>query len=168
MTMQSTLGSVALAIVLAVSATAAVAQKPEDFEARIAAAKDLMSTMGAEQQFVVAIDTMITGMAATMKGRRADKSKEFGEVMGKVREKFLARQVEMIDMVAPLWAEKLTVAELAEIGAFYKTPTGRKLIAHQPEIMQKSMIVGMQWGQRIGAEVEAELIAELKKRGIEQ
>ena len=57
--------------------------------------------------------------------------------------------------------------ELTEIGAFYKTPIGQKMIATQPEILQKSMQLGMIWGQNIGKEVEAEARQELKKRGVD-
>ena len=48
--------------------------------------------------------------------------------MSKIAAKVQARKSDLIDMTAPLYAEKFTVAELKEIGAFYKTPIGQKLL----------------------------------------
>ena len=88
-------------------------------------------------------------------------------MMALMAAKFNERKEQMLTLVAPLYAEKFTVQELTEIGKFYKTPIGQKLITTQPEIMQKSMQIGMAWGQRIGQEVETEARKELKKRGVD-
>ena len=134
---------------------------------RIAAAKDLMIAMGSHNQFNTAIDTMTQGMSAIVKRQQPGKDKDIDEVFGLLRDKFHARSGEILDMVAPLWAEKFTVDEMKQIGAFFKTPIGAKMLAAQPEIIQKSMQLGMTWGANIGKEVEAEAKAELKKRGID-
>lgn len=134
--------------------------------ARIAAARQLLDTMGSTAQFNTAIETMTQGMADTVKKLQPMKDKEIDEVFALLKKKFLARAGEAIDMVAPLWAEQFTIEEMGQIAAFFKSPIGAKLIATQPEIMRKSMQIGMAWGERIGKEVEAEARSELKKRGI--
>ena len=156
-----------LALAALLVATPLTAQKAPTDPARVAAAKELMTAMGSDAQFKVGIETMTNGMSEMVKKRQPSKAKEIDEVFALMRSKFIAKSGDVVDMVAPLWAEKFTVDELKEIGKFYKSPIGAKLIASQPEIMQKSMQLGMTWGQKIGVEVEAEAKAELKKRGIE-
>jgi hypothetical protein len=41
------------------------------------------------------------------------------------------------------------------------------MVEAQPEIIRQSMSAGQIWGQRIGAELDAEMRRELKKRGID-
>lgn len=155
-------------MVLAVALASPVsAQKAADDPERLAAATELMTAMGADAQFKVAIETMTKGMADIIRKQHGDKATVIEEVMGLLRQKFLSRASEMRELVAPLWAEKFTAAELKEMAAFFGSPIGRKMIEAQPGIMQKSMQLGMQWGQRIGAEVEAEARNEFKKRGID-
>jgi hypothetical protein len=133
----------------------------------VAAAKDLLIAMGSMKQFEVAINTMSRGMAEAFKRQAPGRGKEIDEVMALMAAKFNSRKEEMLAMVAPLYAEKFSVAELTEIGNFYKTPIGQKMIATQPEILQRSMQLGMAWGQAIGQEVEIEARKELKKRGVD-
>jgi uncharacterized protein len=143
------------------------AQQKAPDTAGVAAAKDLLIAMGSMKQFEVAINTMTAGMGQAFKQQSPGKAKEIDEVMAAMAAKFNARKEEVLTMVAPLYAEKFTVGELTEIGAFYKTAIGQKMIATQPEILQRSMQLGMAWGQRIGQEVEAEARLELKKRGVD-
>jgi uncharacterized protein len=159
----------AMAIALLVAAPAFAQQKaPANVDPKaITAAKELLVAMGSMKQFEVAINTMSRGMAQAFKQQAPAKGKEIDEVMELMAAKFNARKEEVLGMVAPLYAEKFTLAELTEIGAFYKTPIGQKMIATQPEILQRSMQLGMAWGQAIGQEVEAEARKELKKRGVD-
>ena len=159
-------GLLALAIVVASPATAQKAPGAPD-PAAVAAARELLIAMGSMKQFEVAIDTMSRGMADVFKKQAPAKAQEIDEVMALMAAQFNARKEEMLTLVAPLYAEKFTPAELNEIGGFYKTPIGQKMIATQPEILQRSMQIGMAWGQAIGQEVEQEARKELKKRGVE-
>lgn len=166
--------AVACALAVALSAPSSAQKGPAGAAAayaadpaRIAAARDLLAAMGSASQFKTAIETMTGGMATIVKQKQPGKAKEIDEVFALMKQKFLARSNEAIDMVAPLWAEKFSVEELGQITAFFKTPIGAKMIAVQPEIMRNSMQMGMAWGQKIGKEVEAEARTELKKRGID-
>lgn len=159
-------GLLVLAIVVAGAAAAQKAPAGSD-PAAVAAARELLIAMGSMKQFEVAIDTMSRGMADAFKRQAPAKAQEIDEVMALMAAKFNARKEEMLTLVAPLYAEKFTPAELNEIGAFYKTPIGQKMIATQPEILQRSMQIGMAWGQAIGQEVEQEARKELKKRGVD-
>ena len=97
-----------------------------------------------------------------------DKADEIREVFAQMAVKFVDRKGELIDQIAILYAEKLTLEDLTAIIGFYKSPAGARLIAVQPEIARQSMALGHRWGAQIGREIEAEARRELKKRGIEK
>lgn len=167
-TMRAAAVAVAVVIAFAGVIDVAHAQKaPAHDPERIAAAKALFVAMGAEEQFDTVIKTMLTGMAAQFKQRQPSAAKEIDDVMARMVEKFIARKSEVTDMTAPHYADAFTVAEIKQITAFYQSDIGKKLVKEQPAIMQKSMMQGMQWGQKIGREVELEARQELKKRGVE-
>lgn len=52
---------------------------------------------------------------------------------------------EMVAETAKLYARHFTAAELRQIGVFYKTPVGAKMVATMPQLSAESM----QMGQRI-------------------
>jgi hypothetical protein len=164
------LKTLALALLLVgwtVAGVLAQQASPAADPARVAAARELFRAMGAEASFKTVIDTLTIGMAQIIKQQQPGKASEIDEVFQMLREKFYQRSNEVVDMVAPLWAEKFTAEELGEIARFFATPIGKRFVAAQPEITQRSMQLGMAWGQRIGAEVEAEARSELKKRGVD-
>ncbi len=45
------------------------------------------------------------------------------------------------------------LSEFSSINKFYDSAAGQKMIEVQPSIMQESMMVGQQWGQKIALEV---------------
>jgi hypothetical protein len=138
-------------------------RSPESIEA----AKALMAAMGQDKQFDTVIGTMMQGMSNIFKQRNPGAAKEIDDVMQSMARKFMARKSEVVDMVAPLVADRFTVAEMNEIAAFYRSPIGQKFVVEQLGIGQKSMMLGMEWGRRIGEEVEAEARRELKQRGVD-
>lgn len=159
----------ALTMAATMAARPAPAQQPAPAvdPAAVEAARQLFSTMGADTQFDTVIATMTSGLASVVKQQHPTRAKDIDEVFAKLADRFRSRKGEIVTMVAPLWAEKFTVAELGEITAFFKTAIGQKLVREQPGIMQRSMQLGMAWGQAIGQQVEAEARRELKERGID-
>jgi uncharacterized protein len=76
-----------------------------------------------------------------------------------------SRVGEMMDRVAKIYATTFTVAELNEINAFYRGPTGQKFVERMPGIMQQSLAVGQEFGRTVGAELQSRMIEELRKKG---
>lgn len=155
----------AFVVILAFPVAAQRAAPPDP--GAIAAAKDLMTVLGVEKQMDVMLAQMIPQMAAMIKQVRPEHAREIDEVFALMSKRFSERKLEMIDLVAPVYAEYLSTADMNAVAAFFKSETGRKFVTAQPEIMQKSMQVGQAWGQRLGAEIQGEVIRELKKKGID-
>ncbi len=133
---------------------------------RIAAAKELLKTMGSSKRFDVMIKTLISGMARSQAARLPKKEKEIRAIFELLEDKFLARKSEIMSKLAPLWAEKFTTAEIKEVTNFFRSPIGRKVVREQIGIMQKGAQIGMRWGRKIGMEVAREAAQEFRKQGI--
>jgi hypothetical protein len=68
---------------------------------------------------------------------------------------------DLVDMLVPVYSKHLTIDDLNELIRFYESPVGRKYAEKNPLIMQESMQVGQEWGQKIGEE----FAKKLKEKG---
>jgi hypothetical protein len=71
----------------------------------------------------------------------------------------------LIDEITVLYARSFTVAELNDLTAFYRAPTGQKFLEKLPAITQDSMAIGQKFGQAIAADLQTRMAEELRKRG---
>src|SRR5262245_57482182 len=76
-----------------------------------------------------------------------------------------ARLNEVIEQIAAVYARNFTADELREAVAFYRGPTGQKIVQKLPAITQESMAIGQRFGQSIASELRGRMIDELRKRG---
>jgi hypothetical protein len=64
-------------------------------------------------------------------------------------------------IMVPLYREHFTLEDLQGLIQFYESPLGQKMTTALPEITQKAMQDGQQWGMR----VMQEMIAEMREKG---
>ena len=76
-----------------------------------------------------------------------------------------ARVNEVIEQIAAVYARNFTADELREAVAFYRGPTGQKIVQKLPAISQESMAIGQRFGQSIASELRGRMIDEWRKRG---
>ena len=151
-------------LALAVCPPPARAQAPD--AQRLAAAKELMQVAGVANQFDQVMPMLTQQLAQGFVAIAPDKAGEIRQVFSQLAVKFVDRKGELIDQIAGVYAEKLTLEDLNGIIGFYKSPVGAKFIAVQPDIMRQSIVLGQRWGTQLGREIEQEAREELKKRGI--
>jgi uncharacterized protein len=156
----------AAVFVLLFSLPSARAQTTPD-AARLAAAKEMMAVAGVAKQFEEVMPLLLQQLAQGFVAVAPDKAQEIREVFSQLGSKFNDRKGELIDQVATLYAEQLSVEELTAVAGFYRSPAGVKMIAIQPHVMRQAMLLGQRWGAELGREIEEEARRELKKRGIQ-
>ena len=144
-----------------VFAAPAPAQSPE----ALAAAKDLMATMRSADQFKSILPALMRALKPAVVQNRPEVERDFDALVPMLLETMNARVTEILDKVAAIYARNFTVAELNEVAAFYRGPTGQKFVQRLPSVMQESMAVGQQFGQQIGTELQQRMIEELRKKG---
>jgi hypothetical protein len=135
--------------------------------ARLAAAREMMQVAGVARQFSEVMPVLLRQLAQGFVAVAPDKAEVIGEVFAKLGGKFDERKGELIDQVAGLYAEQLSLEELGAVTTFYRSPAGAKMMSIQPQVMRQAMQIGQRWGAQLGREIEEEARRELKKRGIE-
>jgi uncharacterized protein len=149
--------------VFALTATA----QPRPSEDAMAAARAFVEASGAAAQFDQVMPLMADQMSKAFRSLAPDRAGEINEAMGEVVKRFATRKSELIDEIAAIYADKLSIDDLREITRFYQTGAGRRMVEALPEVTRRAAAVGQHWGQRIGAEIAMEMRRELKKRGID-
>ena len=70
---------------------------------------------------------------------------------------------ELITLIIPIYKRHFTEEEIQDTIKFYKSPAGRKMIQALPQVMQESMAVGQQWGEKLAQRVIAKAKAQKPK-----
>jgi hypothetical protein len=92
-------------------------------------------------------------------------AKDLNEITAQMRTDLQPRFSELTDEVSRLYATNFSEQELKEILAFYKTPSGKKLLTEQSKIVDASMKFAQDWANKLSDQVVAKMRDELKKRG---
>jgi hypothetical protein len=141
---------------------AAAQSPPED---AMTAARELIVTMRAGDQFKAIVPIVLNNLKPAIVQNRADLERDFDAIMPLMLEGMNARVNEIVDQITALYARNFTVAELREVTAFYRGPTGQKFLQKLPIITQESMAIGQKFGQTVASDMQARIIEELRKRG---
>jgi hypothetical protein len=155
-----------VALLAAFSAGYGLADGNAPSSASLTAAQELIVATGASKQFEAVVPLMVKQLEPILHQMVPGKEQEIKEIMSLMVERFSERKSEMLDIIAKIYATKLSEAEMKELAAFFSTGAGAAFIAKQPEILTESMSAGQQWGEKIGVEIEQQIREELKKRGI--
>ena len=158
------------ATVLALNVLAASplrAQAPSGASApaeNLAAARELVQVMKATDQFKALLPTIFEGLKPAFVQGRPEMAKEYDAIMPIIINGASQRLAAFGDMLANIYAQNFSVDELHDLTAFYRSPTGQKLIARQPTIARASMVAGQQFGQTLVADLKEQITEELRKR----
>lgn len=155
----------ALLASLVLSSSAFAQPAPNPSPEAMAVARDLIVTMKVDQQFKNLFPVLMRTFKPAIVQNRPEVEKDFNLLMPAMIEMVNARSGELIDAMAIVYANVLTVDELRTVIAFYKTPAGQKIISKTPELTQQSMLAGQVWGRSLGAGLREKMIGELRKRG---
>ncbi len=111
--------------------------------------------MGTEETF----ENTIVFMIDNFKTRYPDVKSEFWD---ELEEQFLDTSMkQLVDMYAVVYVKYMTIEDLDEIILFYKSPVGKKLAKNTPLITEEAMLVGQEWGRKIGENI----VLKLKEKG---
>ena len=116
-------------------------------------ARELIAVKGATGMY----DTVIPGVVEQAKNiflrTNPSLAKDLNEVAAKLHADYAPRNAELRDQVVKIYASHFTEQELKEALAFYKTAVGRKLIEHEPKILEKSMGDVQAWANKLSEEI---------------
>jgi hypothetical protein len=145
------------------SAASALPQTPS--ADALAAAREMFEVAKIGDQYKMMMPMIVQGMKPAIVQGRPQVERDFDAIAPVLMAGFESRLAEITEAVARIYAENFTAAELRELTAFYRGPTGQKFLQRLPAILQSSMAVGQQIGQRLGQELQGRMIEELRKKG---
>ncbi len=157
-----------LAACLVLAATArAPAQAPTQDPATEAAARNLVTAMGGNEQISRIFTAMRTGIIQIIvkSGHvTADKATSaYDDILAPAMKTHVG---ELTSALTEIYAQNYTAAELKQLQNFYETPLGKKVLEKQPVISAESVAIGRAWGARVGRQAFEEHSQDLLKRGI--
>jgi hypothetical protein len=154
---------VALAFGWVVLAGPARAQTPSP--AALAAAKELMTLKGAAAMFEPLIPGVIESAKNQFVPTNPNLAGPLGEVAAQLHKEYEPKRAEVVELVAKIYAQHFTEAELKEIVAFYKTPAGKKMLAEEPAAINQSLTAAQDWANQFSDTVLQRFRTEMAKKG---
>jgi uncharacterized protein len=131
----------------------------------LAAARELIQVMKATDQFKVLLPTIMQALKPAFVQGRPEMEKDFDAILPAINGVAARRVNELAEALAVIYASNFSVGEIHDIAAFYRSPTGQKLLAQQPVIAHESMVAGQRWAQSLSSELRQAISEELRKRG---
>jgi uncharacterized protein len=131
----------------------------------LAAARELVQVMRSTDQFKALLPTIMQALKPAFVQGSPEKEKEFEAIMPALDSVATRRVNELADALAVIYASNFSVAELHDIAAFYRSPTGQDLLTRQPTIARESLVAGQRWAQSLSSELRDAIGEQLRKRG---
>ena len=140
-------------VLLAGLAFAGTATAQQIDEAKASLIRSIISTTHAGEQMVSVIESSVPA-------QRAANPRIPAVFWDRFLERANSRKQELLDALVPIYARIFTTRELQQLLQFYQSDIGQRYITLQPRFTQEVMDAGRAWGERLGAEIGAELSAE--------
>jgi hypothetical protein len=147
------------------AAPAAFPQSPAPAPDAMAAARELITTIQAGDQFKALLPIIVKNLKPAIVQGRPEVDRDYDAIMPLMIDGMGTRVNEIIEEITALYARNFTPEELREVAAFYRGPTGQKFLQKQPVILQDSMAIGQKFGQAVATEMQSRIVEELRKRG---
>lgn len=152
-----------LACTLAGAAPASAQTQPSPDS--LAAAKELVTTAKLDEAMRGIFPVLMQQLKPAIAQGRPEVERDLDTLMPLFITVMNERMGEFSEMVARLYASNFSGAELRDLIAFYRTPTGQKFVAAQTTLAQQSMTLGQQFAQRLVVDLQERMKQELRKKG---
>ena len=151
------------ACLLLLSAPAVWAQTPSSDA--MTAARSLVTTMKLADQYKALLPAILLGLKPALTQDRPEIERDYETMMPMVADAFEPYYTSMVDGIAAIYATNFTAAELRDIEAFYRQPTGQKMLEKMPVISQQALAVGQEVGRKAADDLKARLTEALRQKG---
>jgi uncharacterized protein len=144
---------------------APLAVTPPVTASHLQAAREVLVGSGISRSFESFIPQFIDQAKSNISSTRPELIKDLEEISKTIGTQLDAERAEMIELGAKVYANRMSEAELKDISAFFKTPSGLRYVATQPQVLEELFGEMQAWSQRLGSKIFDTFRAELKKRG---
>jgi hypothetical protein len=166
---QSTPLRLALAFLAVIATIAAApdarAQNKEPSAAAIAMANEIIEIKGSMAIFTPLIPGVVEQSKNQILQMNPAFFKDAEDIATNLRKEYAPRLQALRQDVVKLYASAFTEQELKETLAFYRSPTGKKLLTEEPNFVNRTMTSAQDWAVKLNEETLQRMRAELRKRG---
>ena len=162
MTKGPTVRLAAAAIALMLAIVPAAAQQTDKRKA----IDDLLRLTGANnimQQMAAAVTQQMAASAKKRNPRIPDRMLEI--LSEEILRTFRERSAGLVATITDIYDRQFTLAEVNDLIAFYRTPTGRKTIRTLPTIVRESMAAAQGWAKKVAPAAVKRAKARLRAEG---
>lgn len=156
-------GAAAQAPAPAPAAPAAPAE-PEISPSHLALAREVMLNSGISRSF----DSIIPAFAEQIKRNaitRPELTKDLDEVLKSLEPEAEMQKQRMVDIAAKIYAKRLSEAELKDVVAFFRSPSGKRYVETQPQVLDDLVGAMQDWSQDVSEYMMVRVRVEMGKRG---
>ena len=151
-------------VALAVMGGAARAQEPT--ASHLAAARELLLMTGS----LTSVETLIPQFGESIKRRqvtRPELAKDLNEVIEALKPEMELQRQQMINAGSRVYAQHFTEAQIKDVIAFFKTPSGALYLKEQPQLVDDVVNAVEVWTQQVSEYTMVRVRAEMAKRGFQ-
>ena len=156
---------VACLLLLSASLSVQVVRAETPSSDAMTAARSLVTTMKLADQYKALLPAILLGLKPALTQDRPEIERDYETMMPMVADAFTPYYTSMVDGIAAIYATNFTAAELRDIEAFYRQPTGQKMLEKMPVISQQALAVGQEIGRKAAEDLKARLSEALRQKG---
>ena len=154
-----------LSAILAWTLAGPVAAQTQPSPESLAAARELVTTARMDEAMRGVFPLLMQQLKPAIAQGRPEVERDLETLMPLFTSVMNERMQEFTELVARLYASNFSAAELRDVIAFYRTPTGAKFVASQTALAQQSLALGQQFAQRAFGDLQDRIKQELRKKG---
>jgi uncharacterized protein len=129
------------------------------------AARSLVTTMKLADQYKALLPAILLSLKPALTQDRPEIERDYETMMPMVADAFAPYYTSMVDAIAAIYATNFTAAELRDMEAFYRQPTGQKMLDKMPIISQQALAVGQEIGRKAADDLRQRLTEALRQKG---
>ncbi|MEN3930470.1 DUF2059 domain-containing protein [Microvirga sp. W0021] len=146
------------------SAPALDLSKKQFTASHLAIAKEVADASGISRSFNGVVD-QILDQVRQITVTRPEMKDDLEKVITALKPELELQQAQISNAATRVFANFLTEAELKDIDAFFKTPSGKKYIESQPQILDAFVNEFQNWSRNLGDYIMIRVRAEMTKLG---
>ena len=151
----------------AAPAPAAAASSAEPSPAVLAAADSILTDMGIKRTLSLVVPNMLAELERNVTTTRPEIKAQLREVLQAIQPDFDKSAKDMYAKATALMVTMLSEKEIEDVAAFFKSPSGQKYLAAEPQFMQRFGELAGPWREQMSTDIVTRARQEMKKKGVD-
>jgi hypothetical protein len=135
--------------------------------ASIAAADAILGDIGVKQTVALVVPGMMAELERNVTNTRPEIRDSLRETLRSIQPEFDKSAQQVFTQAATLLASQMSDKEIADVAAFFGSPSGKKYLATEPIFFQQFSAIADPWRQQLSVDILTRARQEMKKKGID-